>query len=176
MTVPSRLSVISGWADFPEGIRTSPVREEQREALEPRVKKVPTAGGETLWFCCVVSPVISPLRKENGITMSKGLKPLPFMLLLIGSYLSDVTLRGTDEHDERSAQLVVQLRKGHAAAAATAALHASPVLGGSSAKWKREDDDGDDKDEEDEDDAGVTGAGAAVQSALRRRRRLPQAP
>lgn len=35
------------------------------------------------------------MRKENGITMSKGLKPLPFTLLLLGSYLSDVTLRET---------------------------------------------------------------------------------
>ena len=30
VTVPSRLSVISGWADLPEGISTSPERESER--------------------------------------------------------------------------------------------------------------------------------------------------
>lgn len=37
--------------------------------------------------------MISPFLKENGMTMSKGLKPLPLTLLFIGSNPSDVTWR-----------------------------------------------------------------------------------
>lgn len=33
VTVPSRLSEISGWADLPEGIRTSPERESETDKL-----------------------------------------------------------------------------------------------------------------------------------------------
>lgn len=67
----------------------------------------------------VVSPVISPLRKENGITMSKGLKPLPFTLLLVGSYLSDVTLRKTrGTRSEVGPARRLAARETHAAATA----------------------------------------------------------
>lgn len=117
VTVPSRLSVISGWADFPEGIRTSPAKEGRSQ----RLRKKCLATRDKPPFRHVVSPVISPLRKENGITMSKGLKPLPFTLLLVGSYLSDVTLRKTrGTRSEVGPARRLAARETHAAAAAAA--------------------------------------------------------
>lgn len=67
-------------------------------------------GGGCITHVAPPSPVISPFLKENGITTSNGLKPLPLTLLLAGSKLSDVTWRtdqrsGNNKHNRHAAAI-----------------------------------------------------------------------
>lgn len=97
VTVPSRLSVMVGWVDLPEGMNTSPDVEEKD--VKHVCQVYPIIFINDRYITCVfksnnvalLSPVISPFLKEKGITTSNGLKPLPLTLLPTGSKLSAVT-------------------------------------------------------------------------------------